>query len=294
MPAATAQNFSGEPGQPMILSPTPLLERSHGAAHLRLARRRGLCVVADLAQQGSAKVFLPRGDPANPEVVFLNTSGGMTSGDRLRLGLSLGDGVGATATTQTAERAYKALQGPADVRISADVGANGWLHWLPQETILFEDGHLHRDTRIDLGQGARCLLGEIIVLGRRAMGERPERARLQDSRMVRIQGRPVWAESLRLDAGILDLATAPAMLGANAAFAVLALVGQGAEAAAEVLRAIPVIPGVAFAVSGWNGRTIARLMAPDLWPLKQQLAQMLPGLSKHPLPRVWQMQGLAA
>ncbi len=278
----------------MILSQTPKLERSHGAAYLRLARRRGHCAVADLAQQGSAKVFLPRGDPVNPEVVFLNTSGGMTSGDRLSLSLCLDAGTGATATTQTAERAYQARYGPAVVRIQADVANNGWLHWLPQETILFEDCHLNRDTQINLGQGASCLICETIVLGRRAMGERPERSRLQDCRMVRIQGRPVWAESLRLDATILDLATAPAMLGPNGAFAVVAFIGQGAETAAGLVRAIPVLPGVEVAVSGWDGRTIARLMAPELWPLKLQLARIIQELSKNPLPRVWQMQGLAA
>ena len=81
---------------------------------------------------------------AVPEVVFLNTSGGLTGGDRLSYGVALGDGCRAVATTQTAERAYLSNQGAARVEVSMTVGAGGWIDWLPQETILFERSALHR------------------------------------------------------------------------------------------------------------------------------------------------------
>jgi urease accessory protein len=276
----------------MFIAPTLQLERSHGVASLHLGQRRSKCAVLDLAQSGSAKVFLPRSNPNHPEAVFLNTSGGMTSGDSLAMSITLDSATATTATTQTAERAYKAESGPARVKIRADVGAGGWLDWLPQETILFEDSNLHRDTQIDLAMGATCLMCETVVLGRRAMGERPHRARLHDTRMVRIKGRPVWAENQRLDATILQASPSTAILRSNAAFAVLALIGPGAEAAAPALRDLPNIPDVEIGVSGWNGRTIVRLMAPDLWPLKQQLGLMIVTLTQRPLPRAWQMQGL--
>ena len=47
--------------------------------------------------------------PTAPEVVFLNTSGGLTAGDRLDYSLDLDADAQARATTQTAERAYRAL-----------------------------------------------------------------------------------------------------------------------------------------------------------------------------------------
>lgn len=278
----------------MIECPVPKMERSIGAASLRFVQRRGGVVLGDMAQQGSARAILPRCDPAWPEVVFLNTSGGLTSGDRLSFGITLDAGVNATATTQTAERAYLARNGPALVQVRAEVGAGGRLNWLPQETILFEDCYLQRQTEINLAAGASCLFAETVVLGRRAMGEVPHRARLEDRRLLCIGGVPVWAENLRLDAESAELAGGAAMLGVNAAFAVLALVGPGAELAAAALRDIPGIPGVEVAVSGWNGRSLARLMAPELWPLKQQLCRMIAKLTDRPLPRVWQMQGLAA
>ena len=190
--------------------------------------------------------MLPRSSSDRPEVVFLNTSGGLTSGDRLSYGVTLAPGTAITATTQTAERAYLARDGAAVVQVEASVGAGGRLDWLPQETILFEDSFLDRTTRIDIATGAICLLCETVVLGRRAMGEDPRRARLRDRRMVTMAGRPLWADTLALDQATLADAHQPALLNGNAAFAVLALLGAGAEAATDALRALPVTPASAL------------------------------------------------
>ncbi len=57
----------------------PAMQRVRGEARVALGRA-GL---RDLRQAGSAKAMLPRVDGDVPEVVFLNTAGGVTSGDRL-------------------------------------------------------------------------------------------------------------------------------------------------------------------------------------------------------------------
>lgn len=270
------------------------LERAHGSARVRFDRSGGRMRLADLAQSGSAKVMLPRSPIDCPEAVFLNTAGGLTSGDRLLFGLDLGVDTRVTATTQTAERGYKCLSGAAHLEISATLSAGAHLDWLPQETILYEDSHLIRDTHIALGIGASCVMSEVVVLGRRAMGENPCRARLFDRRMVTLGGRPLWADALRLDANVLADADQAAVLGGNPAFAVLAYLGAGAESAADPLRDLPAMMGVQTAVSGWNGRCIARAMAADLWTLKQWLGRAIAQLTRRPLPRVWQMQGVSA
>lgn len=289
--AAIAQGFCKATGADLQVSITHL-ERAYGAARVSFDRSRGRIRLADLAQSGSAKVMLPRSAADCPEAVFLNTAGGLTSGDRLHFGLDLGLETRVTATTQTAERGYKCLNGPAHLTITAKVGTDAHLDWLPQETILFEDSHLIRDTHIALAHGASCVMSEIIVLGRRAMGENPTRARLFDRRMVTLGGRPLWADALRLDANVLAEACQPAILGGNPAFAVLAYLGAGAESAAAPLRNLAATPGVQTAVSGWDGRCIARAMAPDLWILKQWLGRAIAQLTGRPLPRVWQMQGV--
>ena len=51
------------------------LQRSHGAAHVSLDGGR----LTELRQSGSGKAILPRTHAAVPEIVFLNTSGGLTA-----------------------------------------------------------------------------------------------------------------------------------------------------------------------------------------------------------------------
>jgi urease accessory protein len=267
--------------------PIPLMQRSHGAAAVSFDLSAGRARLRDLAQAGSAKVLLPHGG-AVPEVVFLNTSGGLTGGDRLSYRVALGAGVRAVATTQTAERAYRAASGMAQVSVVASVGDGGWLDWLPQETILFQASALHRNTRLDLGADAGCLLLESVVLGRAAMGEVVDHLTFRDRREVWRQGRPVIIEPFGLDDATLRAGTA--VLDGARAFASLAMVARGASDAVGLVRAVLDEPGVQGAASGWDGRLTLRLCAADGWPLRRQILRVLEVLRQgRPLPRVWQI-----
>jgi urease accessory protein len=265
-----------------ILSP----ERSHGVARLGFRRVGAWTKLEGLRQQGSAKAFVHQG-VAGPDVVFLNTSGGMTGGDRLEYALTLGAGCRVTATTQTAERAYRSAGGVARVDVAHEVGVGAHLDWLPQETILFDGSALERTTTVSLAAGASCLVLEAVVLGRLAMGEVVRRLAFRDTRRVLRGGVPVLVEPLRL--GDAALVAGAGVLGAARAFASLALVQYGAEARLEAVRAVLDEPGVAAGASGFDGKLTVRLMAADGWPLRQQILRVLAALRDAPLPRVWQM-----
>lgn len=269
------------------LPTSPVMQRAKGRAFGSFAVKDGGVRLVDLAQKGSAKLMLPRVAGPVPEVVFLNTSGGLTGGDLLDLSLDLAPGVRVAATTQTAERAYASTGAAAEVRFAARLGAGARLDWLPQETILFEGSHLARQTRIDLGPEAGCLVSESLVLGRLAMGEVLRSARLSDRRMICRDGRPVWAETLHLDDDILAQGEAAALLDGARAFGVVALVTRGAEDAVAALRALPGVAGAGAAVSGWDGRCLARILATDGLALRKQMALIIKTLSARPLPRVW-------
>jgi urease accessory protein len=264
------------------------MQRSHGRAMVHFGMRAGQLKLFDLAQSGSGKAMLPRVFGPVPEAVFMNTSGGLTGGDSLEYRIQLDARARLTATTQTAERAYATNGDSARVAVRADVGAGGHLDWLPQETILFEAAHVTRKTQINLAEGASALLVESLVLGRHAMGEVPRHARLTDHRMIRREGRPFWAETLRIDKAVLTSAASPAILGGARAMAVIAFVAQNAEDAVSALRALPVQDGAKVAVSGWNGRCLARITASDGWPLRAQIIRIITTLRAAPMPRVWQ------
>ncbi|MGL4237177.1 urease accessory protein UreD [Tabrizicola sp.] len=270
--------------------PEPM-QRSRGEASVALAQGATGLRIVGLRQQGSAKCILPygaHGRGGSPEIVFLNTSGGLTGGDQLAYSVDLGPGVEATATTQTAERVYRSSAGAARVKVTAEVGAGGWLDWLPQETILFDDSRLDRRTVIDLAPGAGCLMLESLVLGRAAMGERVSRIAMRDIREIRQAGRPLMLEPLQLTAAALQAGAAG--LGGARAIASIAMVGRGAADLLEPVRRALDEPGVMAAASAPEGRLMLRMLAVDGWPMRRQIARCLAVLRRGaPLPRVWQM-----
>lgn len=278
--------LSGGGGAPVAAAPA--MQRVAGRAAVALARRGGATRLAGLEQAGSARAFLPRVDGPVPEIVFLNTAGGLTGGDRLAYSVALGDGAAAVAMTQTAERAYAAAGGVARLEVALALGQGAALDWLPQETILFDRSALERRTEVDMAGDARLLMVETLVMGRAAMGETLREVALSDIRRLRRGGRLALLEPLRLSPAAL--AAGPAGLDGARAVASLWLFAPGAEAAAEALRAaLPALPGLRAAVSGWDGRLALRIMAVDALPLRQALAAALAQLRGRALPRVWQI-----
>jgi urease accessory protein len=284
----------------------PAMQRARGAAHVALAVARAAAPGADtrpagrgarlvdLAQAGSAKAMLPRVHGDRPEVVFLNTSGGLTGGDLIRFSLDLGAGAAAVAATQTAERAYASAAGHARMDIELTLGAGAVLDWLPQETILFEGSALRRATRVRMADDARLVLAEMVVLGRAAMGETLARANLRDRREVRRGGRLCLVDALHLEDAALDNGVPgahPALWGGARATATLVLVAPGAEAVLDAVRAVLAgLPDVEAAASGWDGRCVVRMLAADALPLKRAAAAVLEVMrGGRALPRVWQI-----
>lgn len=261
------------------------MQRSHGEAAVAFDGTR----LTGLRQKGSGKALLPRVRGV-PEVVFLNTSGGLTSGDTLSYSVTLEGGARAVTTTQAAERAYRANAGPARVTVRHKVGPGGSLDWLPQETILFEAANLARETVIELAPDAACLLLEAVVLGRAAMGETVETLQFSDHRTILRAGKPVFFEPFGLNSNILARGPRAAILGPARAFATLVLCAPGAEDAVAAARAALTEAGVEGAASGFDGKCVVRLLAGDGWPLRRQILKLMDALRRGAAPpRVWQL-----
>lgn len=268
-------------------APAPRLQRSMGAARVALRRKPdGTTGLSDLAQQGCAKAMLPRVHAPAPEVVFLNTSGGVTGGDRLCYGLELGPGAFATAATQTAERAYRSSTGTGEMRVQLRLDAGARLDWLPQETILFERSATRRRTEVEMAEDATLLWCETLVFGRAAMGEALTGFAFRDDRQVRRAGRLVLWEPMTLDARHLHQV---ACLGGARAISTVVFLAPDAESALDAVRRIAPAD-VDWAVSAWDGKLILRALAADAQPLNRALAQALGVLRDGAaLPRVWQI-----
>lgn len=241
-----------------------------------------------LHQSGSAKAMLPNVHGSCTEVVFLNTSGGLTGGDGLAYGLSVGPGASAIATTQTAERAYFSNSGAARVEVRLHLGAGASLDWLPQETILFDHCNLTRRTAVDMAADASLLMLEMLVLGRAAMGEQVRRLDLFDRREILRGGRTVLVDPVRLTSDSLN--GQAALLGPYRAIANLVLVSPDAEIMLEPVRTkLAELSSIEAGASAWDGKLVVRILAGHGYPLRQAVVAVLASLRRNAVPRVWQI-----
>lgn len=275
----------------MLAPQTVGLQRARGRAEVAVARAAcGAPRLVRLYQQGCAKARLPRREDRTAEIVLINTSGGLTGGDRVETAITAGDGATVVATTQAAERVYRARGGDATARLSTRLtaGAGARLEWLPQETILFEGGRIERRLEADMAADASLTLLETLVLGRAAMGETVRAGHFSDQWRVRRDGRLIHAEALRLDGDLGAATGGAATFGGARALATLVHVGPDAEARlAPARRILAARPGVEAAASLRGADVlILRLLAADHAPLKAALVAVVTALRAAP-PRVW-------
>lgn len=270
------------------LSAAPQLQRAAGAARLEVGRVDGVTRLRRLYQDGCAKIRMPRdADARDLEAVLINTSGGLTGGDRLSWGIEVQAGANLTVTTQACEKVYRARDDRAEVAVVLQAGPGARIDWLPQETILFDGSALWRTLQADLADDARLLAVEAVVLGRTAMGETVRTGALRDRWRIRRQGRLVFADDLRLEGEVAGLAARAETLGGGGAFASLLLTAPNAE---DHLAAARAAIGTAGGASAFNGNLFARIVAADGLALRRVLLPVIAALRDGAAPpRVWRL-----
>ncbi len=263
------------------------MQRSAGRG--RIAAKRGPTGetrLDRLFQEGSARIRLPKShSDGRLEAVLLNTSGGMTGGDTLHWRAEAGAGTHLTLASQTAERLYRSVDGAATVDVRLHAAAGATLHWLPQETIMFDGGALRRTIIAELSEDAELLICEPVVFGRAAMGESVQRGALRDDWRIRREGRLIHAEALRIDGAIAEKLSNPANTNGCRAAATIVLFAPRAEALIDKARTII---GNAGGASFVDGKLVCRLLASDALALRCRLIPLLIALrGGHALPRCW-------
>lgn len=264
-------------------------QRVNGVGGLTVHFKDGRSRISRLYQEGAAKIRMPQVARDPLEAILINTSGGLTGGDRLRWDVELQEGASAVITTQACERIYRSGGGDARIatRIKAAKGTR--LAWLPQETILFNRSALSRGLDVEMEEGADVLLVEATVFGRLAMGEAVEQASFSDRWRVRLGGRLVHAEEFRLGLDIAAELRARAVADGGLAVATVLLVSDQAERQLGAARAIIGGEGGASVWQvGGASKLMARLYAPDSYALRKRLVPLLALLNgKAGLPKVW-------
>lgn len=263
--------------------------------------------------------MVPRGDDL-PTVAFISTCGGLTSGDSVAFDMTLEAGTQAIATTQAAEKIYRARPGDtaAQMQSRVTVGEGAYAEWLPQETILFDGSRLERRTRFNLAADAQVLACELRVLGRAAHGELFTHGFLSDRIEVRRAGKLEWLDALRLGCRSNPIASPAAhsvSRGRADAGATRPRIAQGASGDAEditqplhspagfgghpavatVFYAAPAAPGhlatarellegedkAKTAASAWENILVVRILSADVFQLRRAAARFITGFRAH-------------
>jgi urease accessory protein len=260
--------------------------RARGTVRFGVHLQDGVTRRGDLHESGSLRVRFPSPEGEGLSAVFVNTAGGVAGGDRFDIEIAANEGAQLTLTTAAAEKVYRATANPAELTIGLKVAAGARLAWLPQETILFDSARVSRRIDIDLAEGASLLLCEIVVFGRAAMGEIMRHGEFVDRWRVRVGGRLVFAETVRLEGDIGEKLARSAVAKGGAAIGT-ALIVPGDEALVARVRELQESFGGEVGLSAWNGFAMARFCAQDAARLRADMMAVLGCASAGALPRLW-------
>ena len=161
------------------------------------------------------------------------------------------------------------------------------LHWLPQETILFDGAGFSRHLDVQMDESTNFLASEMMVFGRTAMQETVRQGRVRDQWRIWRGGRLIHAEAFRLDGQIMEKlhhkASAPAMSALQQRYISVVMLKLKLGRCESFLIALPMCKRA----SAWKGKLVIRNLSNDTAGLKKLLAQFIEQFRQMANPRVW-------
>ncbi|MFA9516407.1 urease accessory protein UreD [Halopenitus sp. H-Gu1] len=171
--------------------------------------------------------------PDAATVYLQSPTGGIAQGDRQDVDIAAAPEAIAHVTTQSSTKVQSMDRNyaDADLRLSVETGAH--LEYIPEPTILHADARYHQDLRIDLAAGATAVLGDVVVPGRLAHGERFEFERYLSRVHAGGPDGPLFEDATHLAPGDSDPVepTDPGVLGEFSVYGSLYVVAPKADMA---------------------------------------------------------------
>ncbi|PSP44965.1 urease accessory protein UreD [Halobacteriales archaeon QH_6_64_20] len=112
----------------------------------------------------------PHSDAAT--VYVQSPTGGIAQGDRLRADIRTNSGAVASVSTGSATKVQSMDRNYAAARTSLAADPRSHLEYVPEPTILHEGARFSRETTLTVAASATAIVGEAVVPGRLARGER--------------------------------------------------------------------------------------------------------------------------
>ncbi|MEH2545707.1 urease accessory protein [Bradyrhizobium sp. AZCC 2262] len=270
------------------------LERANGAGRIVLTGSANSTRISEVYQKFPIGLMFPRiGDEMVTEAVIVNSSGGIAGGDRLEIEVVALNNASVAVTTQAAEKVYRALDRPARIGTKLKVCSRAKLAWLPQETIVFNQARIRRQTEIDLCSGAEVIALEWMVLGRAARGEEVVSGYISDSWRIKKDGHLIWVDGFRVSDEVFAQLHRKALLSNWKAVATLIYFGPGLDTRLRILREIATSLDCSCAATIVGAIIIVRVAAAASSDLRRGLRSLLEQFSRElgpgpfGVPKMW-------
>jgi urease accessory protein len=285
------------PGPSNASSGSPLdfdLQRASGVARVVLNGSKNGTRIADIYQKFPTRVIFPKiGDGTMKEAVLINAAGGIAGGDRLEIEVIALNNASVAVTSQAAEKVYRALDQPARVATKLKACATSKLAWLPQETIVFNQARIRRQTEIDVSSGAELIALEWMVLGRAAHGEEVISGHISDNWRVKRDGRLIWADGFYVADEVFAQLHRKALLSNCKAVGTFIYFGSDLDARLQVLREIAASLECQCAATVVGALIVIRFAAITCSDLRRGLRRLLDQFSRElgpgpfGIPKMW-------
>lgn len=278
----------------MLAAQACAAQRSFGTGSITCELDRiGKTSLTHLYQSGCAKIRLPNPPSSDrQEIVLLNSAGGMTGGDLLKWHIQLGAGAQASVTSQACEKIYKSANQAAQLATELTLADQAYLFWCPQETILYDQSHFHRQVSVELQGNAVLMALEVIVFGRHSQYETLTHCQYQDKWQVSREGHLQHIE-FQAFGGNFDILSQVDLLGSHRAVGNLLYFSTDdidilQRHAGLARQAANVFPDILFGSSALAGKLLMRFSAKDSYQLRQFLPVLLANCwPDQVLPQFW-------
>jgi|GEM_PF-54703 len=164
--------------------------------------------------------------PTAETVYVQSPTGGVAQGDRHRIDVEVGAGAVAHVSTQSSQKVLSMERNYAAADVSLSVGSGGHLDYVPEPAILHEDSRFFQAIDLDLADDASAVVGDVVVPGRLARGERFDFERYLSRLRVRRDGRLLVDDATHLRPADAD-PSAPGVMGGFAVLGTLYVLVPG-------------------------------------------------------------------
>ncbi len=141
----------------------------------------------------------PPGTQSMPELLITTPAGGILSGDRYDIDVSLGPGAAASVLTTGATKVYRGPDSRQSAFFRMDEGA--FLEYLPHHVIPFADSAYRQENTFSLSEGATLVCWEAYSAGRVGRGERFAFSSLSNRTRISRDGVPEVVDGFELLGG---------------------------------------------------------------------------------------------